>query len=228
MVFAWLAVTVAVYGVAHWLYGRAGRHPLANPVALSVAALIVLLLATGTGYDTYFAGAWPLHFLLGPATVALAVPLYVHLGRIRRALVPLLAGLVAGSLTAIVSATGIAWLLGASPGTVLSLAPKSVTTPIAIGIAESIGGIPSLAAALVIVTGVVGAMTAGPLLDLLGIGDRRARGFAIGVAAHGIGTARAFQEDPLTGTFSGLAMGLNGLLTAVLAPLLLGLARHAW
>jgi putative effector of murein hydrolase len=131
--------------------------------------------------------------------------------------------LLAGSVTAIVSAVVVAWALGASRETLASLAPKSVTTPIAMAVSERLGGLPSLTAALVILTGIVGAMTATPLLDVLGIRDWRARGFGIGVAAHGIGTARAFQVDQLAGTFAGIAMGLNGLVTALLAPLLLAL-----
>jgi putative effector of murein hydrolase len=134
--------------------------------------------------------------------------------------------LAAGSVTAVVSAVALAALLGAGPQTMLSLAPKSVTTPIAMGVAERIGGLPSLTAVLVILTGIVGAMVATPLLNALRLsddaktGDWAARGFAVGVAAHGIGTARAFQVHPLAGTFAGIAMGLNGLLTAILVPAL--------
>ena len=130
------------------------------------------------------------------------------------------AALVAGSLTAVISAVGIAIILGASRESVMSLAPKSVTTPIAMGIAEKIGGLPSLTAVLVILTGIIGAMTATPLLNLLGLKDFAARGFAIGVASHGIGTARAFQVSELAGAFAGIAMGLNALATAVIVPLL--------
>ena len=132
-----------------------------------------------------------------------------------------------GSVTAIVAAAGTAHLLGASPVTVLSLAPKSVTTPIAMGVAEQIGGVPALTAVLVILTGIFGAVTAPALLDWVGIRERTARGFAIGLASHGIGTARAFQIDAETGAFAGLAMWLNGAVTALVAPLLvrlLGLA----
>jgi putative effector of murein hydrolase len=151
------------------------------------------------------------------------VPLYTHFSKVRRAALPMLAALLVGALVAVGSAVGIALTLGGSSETVASLAPKSVTTPIAMGIAEQIGGLPSLTAVLVIITGIVGAMSGGPLFDLLGIRDWRARGFAIGLAAHGIGTARAFQVNEVAGTFAGIAMGLNGLVTAILAPLLLGL-----
>ena len=137
----------------------------------------------------------------------------------------MLAALIAGVVTAVASAVGVAVLLGASRETVLSLAPKSVTTPIAMGIAEQIGGIPSLTAALVILTGIIGGMAATRIYEALGIRDFRARGFAIGIAAHGIGTARAFQVSPVAGTFAGIAMALNGLLTALLVPALVSLFR---
>ncbi len=221
----WLAATLAAYLVGTALNRLAGGTPLVNPVAVAVAILIAVLLVTGTSYQAYFDGAQFVHFLLGPATVALAVPLRQNWATVRRAALPMAAALLAGSLVAVVSATGIAAALGAAPESVASLAPKSVTTPIAMAIAEGIGGLPSLTAALVIATGILGAMLGGPLMDALGMRDRRARGFAMGVAAHGIGTARAFQVSEVAGTFSGIAMGLNGLVTAVLVPLLLTLWR---
>jgi predicted murein hydrolase (TIGR00659 family) len=218
-----LTVTLLAYQGAYWIYRRLDMNPLANPVALSVAFLVALLWATGTPYQTYFDGAQFVHFLLGPATVALAVPLYANLGALRRNLVPLLGGLLAGSLTAVVSAVGIGWLLGADRVTLLSMAPKSVTTPIAMGIAEKLGGLPSLTAVLVVSTGILGAVLARGTLNLLRVHDHAVRGFAVGVAAHGIGTARAFQVSETMGAFAGLGMGLNGLLTAFLFPLLVTL-----
>lgn len=214
----WLTATLLAYVLAAWLHRRCGGHPLTNPVAIAIALLIGMLSLTGTDYGTYFDGAQFVHFLLGPATVALAVPLFRHIGRVRRALVPIVAALLAGSVTAIISAVLTARLLGASPETLASLAPKSVTTPIAMALADSIGGLPSLAAVLVIATGILGAMAGGPLVGLLRIRDRRATGLAVGTAAHGIGTARMFQLDEVSGTFSAIAMGLNGLLTAMLVP----------
>jgi predicted murein hydrolase (TIGR00659 family) len=221
----WLTVTLAAYVIAQWLYERARLNPLLNPVAIAVILLVALLSATGTPYQTYFEGAQFVHFLLGPATIALAVPLYSHFGTVRAVLLPMLVALIAGAFTAVVSAVGTAALLGASFETLASLAPKSVTTPIAMGISERIGGLPSLTAVLVILTGILGAMLATPLLNALGIRDWRARGFAAGVAAHGIGTARAFHVSELAGTFAGVAMGLNGLATALLVPLLIDWVR---
>ena len=221
----WLTVTLAAYVIAQWLYERARLNPLLNPVAIAVILLVALLSATGTPYQTYFEGAQFVHFLLGPATIALAVPLYSHFGTVRAVLLPMLVALLAGAFTAVVTAVGTAALLGASFETLASLAPKSVTTPIAMGISERIGGLPSLTAVLVILTGILGAMLATPLLNALDIRDWRARGFAAGVAAHGIGTARAFHVSEVAGTFAGVAMGLNGLATALLVPLLIDWVR---
>lgn len=213
-----LVATLLAYLAALELHRRSRHHPLANPVLLAVAMLVALLGLSGIPYQRYFDGAQFVHFLLGPATVALAVPLHAQFRRIRRVWLPTLAALAAGSATAIVSAMAAARLSGATSPTVLSLAPKSVTTPIAMGIAERIGGIPSLTAVLVIVTGILGAIAARPLFDRLRIADPAARGLAIGVAAHGIGTARAFEMGEHTGAFAALAMGLNGLITALLLP----------
>ena len=219
----WLTVTLVVYQAAYFLYRRAGFHPLANPVAISIAVLVTMLKVSGTPYQTYFDGAQFVHFLLGPATVALAIPLFAQFDKLRRAWLPILGGLAAGSVTAIVSAVGIAWALGASPVTLISLAPKSVTTPIAMGIAERLGGLPSLTAVLVVSTGIVGAVSAKYVLDALRIRDHTVRGFSVGVAAHGIGTARAFQVSEEAGAFAGLGMGLNGLATAMIFPVLVWL-----
>jgi predicted murein hydrolase (TIGR00659 family) len=213
-----LTMTLVAYQGAWWVHKRSGFSPLANPVLIAVAVLVAALMLSGTSYQTYFDGAQFVHFLLGPATVALAIPLYAHIRRVRAVLLPVLAGLLAGSLTAIVSAVAIGKLLGASTPTTLSLAPKSVTTPIAMGVAEGIGGIPSLTAVLVIATGILGAVGARYLFDAMKIKDAAVRGLAIGVASHGIGTARAFQESEEAGVFAALAMGLNGVLTALLVP----------
>jgi predicted murein hydrolase (TIGR00659 family) len=222
-----LTLTLVAYQAAYWIYQRAGFNPLLNPVLLAVAMLVAALYFTDTPYKTYFDGAQFVHFLLGPATVALAVPLYLQFDRLRRLALPLAGALLAGSLTAIAAAVGVAWLLGAADATLLSIAPKSVTAPIAMGIAEKIGGIPSLTAVMVIMTGVSGAMMAKYVLDALGISDHGVRGFAVGIAAHGIGTARAFQVSEQAGAFAGLGMGLNGLTTAILMPLLIAAWRWA-
>jgi len=216
----WLAATLAAYAIGAALHERAFRNPAVNAVAIATALLVAVLLLTRTSYATYFEGAQFVHFLLGPATVALAVPFFRNRHIVKRAALPLLAALLAGAFTASVSAMGIAMALGASRETIFSLAPKSVTTPIAMGISEHIGGSPSLTAVLVMSTGILGAIIARPLLNALGVHDMRARGFAVGMAAHGLGTARAFQVDQLAGTFAGIAIGLNGIATALLVPVL--------
>lgn len=218
-----LTLTLVAYQAGMWCYQKAGLNPLVNPVVIAVVLIVSILFATKTNYETYFDGAQFVHFLLGPATVALAIPLYRHFDKVRRSALAIISSLVAGSMTAALSAMGIAWLLGASQTTLISIAPKSVTTPVAMGITERLGGLPSLTAALVIVTGVLGAMLGPPILNLLGIKNWAARGLAIGTASHGIGTARALQVNEVAGAFSGLAMGLNALATAILLPIVLRL-----
>lgn len=164
----WLTLTVLVYLGAIWLHARSGGHSLVNPVLISVAALVCVLVATDTPYPTYFEGAKFVHFLIGPATVALAIPLYSQIERLKRMWLPIGVALGVGSCTAIVSAVAIGWLLGASSESLLSLAPKSATLPIAMGVAEKIGGLPALTAMAVAATGIARAQS-----DLLAAPSRR-------------------------------------------------------
>lgn len=211
----WLTATLLAFAAGDAVSQAFRRHPLANPVVIAAGLLIVLLGVTGTPYPVYFEGAQFVHFLLGPATVALGLPLWRNRHAVRRNLLPMCAALVAGSLTAILSAVGIAWALGAPREILASLAAKSVTAPIAMALTDTIGGIPALAAVLVVLTGVFGSIVVTPLMNALRIRDFAARGFAVGVASHGIGTARAFQVSEEAGTFAGIAMGLNGALTSL-------------
>ena len=215
-----LTLTLFAFQIGNFAYRKSGYNPVCNPVMLAVIILVCILGFTGTSYDTYFDGAQFVHFLLGPATVALAIPLYRQFDKVRSSATAILASLICGSLTASVSAVAIAWALGAGQLSIISIAPKSVTAPIAMGIAEQLGGLPSLTAVLVLLTGVLGAMLGPVLLNAMGITDWQARGFALGTASHGIGTARALQVNEIAGAFSGLAMGLNALATAILLPLL--------
>lgn len=219
----WLTATLIAYQLAFALYARSKFHPLVNPVAIAVALLVLVLAGTRTEYTTYFEGAQFVHFLLGPATVGLAIPLYQQVAKLRRNWFALLASALVGSACAIATAMGVAWALGASPATILSLAPKAVTTPIAMGVAEKIGGLPSLTAVLVILTGILGAVCARWIFNAMKIDDHGIRGFALGVTSHGIGTARAFQVSEEMGAFSGLAMGLSAVLTGLLLPFALKL-----
>ncbi len=215
-----LTLTLVAFQVGLAIHTRLGGNPLANPVLIAVAAIVTLLMLTGTSYGTYFEGAQFVHFLLGPATVALAIPLYRQFAAVRRSAVAILVSILAGSLTAAASAVAIAWMFGASRDSLVALAPKSVTAPVAMAITRELGGLPSLTAALVILTGITGAMLGPILLNRLGVTDWQARGLAIGTASHGIGTARALQVNEVAGAFSGLAMGLNAIATAILLPLL--------
>jgi predicted murein hydrolase (TIGR00659 family) len=219
----WLTATLVAYLLGDAAYRASGQNPVVNPVLVAMLVLAGLLWATATPYATYFEGAQFVHFMLGPATVALAGPLYANLHHVRRALLPMAGALIVGSVTAVASALWIASALGVEGATLASLAPKSTTAPVAIGIAEQLGGLPTLTAALVILTGIIGAVVVTPLMNALRITDWRARGFAVGTAAHGIGTARAFQVNETAGAFAGIGMGLNALLTALIAPYVLGL-----
>ncbi|AMD02367.1 LrgB family protein [Halomonas chromatireducens] len=215
-----LLVTLLAFMVAVRINRMLGGTPLVHPVTLAIAMLIGFLLLVDMDYATYFEGAQFIHFLLGPATVALAIPLYDHRERIRRLLWPLLLACLVGIFTAVASTIAIAMALGAQIETVLTLAPRSVTSPIAMGIAEQVGGIPSLAAGLVLLTGSIGCALGPLLFRVMGIRDPGVQGFTLGLAAHGFGTAHAFARiGAVAGAFSGLAMALTGLLTAFLLPL---------
>ena len=213
-----LTLTLIAYILAHRIYSKTKQHPLLNPVAVAIVIIILVLLVTNTSYETYFEGAQFVHFLLGPATVALAIPLYQQCQKLRQIWLPLSLSLFVGVSVASLSAIGIAHLLGASTSTILSLAPKSVTAPVAMGIAENIGGLPALTAVLVVITGILGAIIGTRLFSLLRIQDDSVKGVAMGVTSHGIGTARAFQVSQEMGAFSGLAMALAAFLTSVTLP----------
>jgi putative effector of murein hydrolase len=219
-----LTATLVVYMLAQAAYAHLQQAPWANPVLWSVVALATVLLSTGVSYPTYFAGAQFIHFLLGPAVVALAWPLWERRVELRQRWGGLLLAALAGGTAASVSALTLGWALGLPVDVVLSLAPKSVTAPVAMGIADKIGGIPALAAVFAVVTGMVGALSGKYLFGLLGLptdpAGWRARGFALGTAAHGIGAARALQVNADAGAYAGLALGLQVVLASLLMPLI--------
>lgn len=219
----WLSATVGAYLVGDFLFQISGGKAWVNPVLIAVLILAVTLYVTRTPYETYFNGAKFVHFMLGPATVCLGVPLYLNFRAVKQVLVPIFVALVVGSITAIVSGVALGYAFGLSPEILLSLAPKSATAPVAMGVSEASGGSPTLTAVLVILTGISGAIFVAPLFTLLGFKDFRTRGFAVGLTSHGIGTARAFQVNQTAGTFSGVGMGLNAILTAILVPVALSL-----
>jgi predicted murein hydrolase (TIGR00659 family) len=214
VVLTWLA-----YEIGRSAQARCRGSVLVNPVLIAALLIVPVLEMAGVSYERYMRGAGFIHFLLGPAAVALAVPIYDNADRIRRAAARLLVGIGVGATVACVSAVVLAWLLGASADVVLSIAPKSVTTPIAIGISQEIGGQPSITVVLVIVTGIIGAMLSGRFFDWIGVHDPEARGIAAGVAGHGIATAQMISIDKTAGAFAGLAIGLTGLFTAILLPI---------
>ncbi len=215
-----VALTLAVFAIAERVYGRV-RTPFAHPVATSIVAIIGALTLLGVPHEAYAAGGKLLLFLLGPAVVALAVPLYDQRARLAGRVLPILAGIVAGAVASIVTAVGTARLLGASRAVALSLAPKSVTTPIAIALSERIGGIPPLTACVVVLTGCIGAVVGPQLCRAFGIREPVAMGLAMGTACHGIGTARMLEVDALAGAVAGLAIGLNGVATSMILPVVL-------
>lgn len=217
----WLTLTLVAYVVGDTVAESTGRMPWANPVLIAVIVLALMLWVTSTPYPVYFEGAQFVHFLLGPATVSLAIPLHAQGARLRTSAFPVVVAVVVGSLVAVTSALAIARAFGVDLATLAALAPKSTTAPVAIGIAQELGGSPTLAAVLVILTGITGTIIATPLLNILRLNDWRARGVAIGTAAHGIGTARALQVHPTAGAYAGIGMGLNAILTALLAPAVL-------
>ncbi len=221
-----LTATLVVYVGAHALYQRLDHAPWANPVLWSVLVLAALLQLSGTPYPTYFSGAQFIHFLLGPAVVAMAWPLWQRRHELRARWPALLAAALAGGATAAGSAWLIGRLLGLPDEVLASLLPKSVTAPVAMGIAAELGGIAALAAVFAVLTGLTGAVSAKYLFDALGIDDPEVRGFAIGTAAHGIGAARALQVNPSAGAYAALALGMQVLLAAPLIPLARDLLRH--
>lgn len=215
-----LTATIATYVLAQAAYERVGHAPWANPVLWTVLVLAALLTISGTAYPTYFAGAQFIHFLLGPAVVALAWPLWQRRAELRARAFAVLAAALAGGAAAAAAAVGLGWALGLPDAVLRSLAPKSVTAPVAMGIAEQLGGIPALAAGFAVVTGLVGAISGKYLFDALRVGAPEVRGFALGTVSHGIGAARALQVHPDAGAYAGLALGVQVVLAALLMPLL--------
>lgn len=216
-----LALTLGAYLIGDRIAAATGRNPIANPVLIAIILVGAVLLLSGTPHQRYFEGARFIHVLLGPATVALALPVFRNRTLIAKQWRTIALALLVGALTGIASTLLFAKLLGLSPSTLASLAPKSVTAAIAMGISEQVGGNPPLTAVIVIATGVLGAIIVTPLMNLFRINDYAARGFAAGISAHGIGTARALQVNERAGAYAALGMALNGLMTAILVPLLL-------
>jgi putative effector of murein hydrolase len=217
---AWLTLTMCVWLASDRIAVAAGRHPLANPLLISILAIVLLLKVTGTSYATYSSGAQFIQFLIGPAVVAIAVPLFRNWPTVKRNLVPILTALPVGCVTAIVAVVLMGRALGLPKIITISLAPKSATTGAAMAISQSFGGQPAMTATFTVTTSIVAAVVLVSFMRALRVKDVAAIGFAAGLSGHSVGTARAFQIDPVAGTFAGIALCLNAILTALIMPLL--------
>lgn len=217
-----LAITFGIYYVARQIQKWTGWVVL-NPILITIVALIALLQLTGISYETYEQGGQYIDFWLKPAIVALGVPLYQNLGQIRRQLLPILMSQLVGCLVGLVSVTLIASALGASHEVIVSLAPKSVTTPIAMEVCKTSGGIPSLTAAIVVIVGLFGAIFGFKILEVWHVRNPFSQGISMGTAAHAVGTSRAMEKGETYGAYSSLGLILNGVLTALLTPFVLKL-----
>lgn len=209
-----IAVTVLIYLGAQALYGKwRWMHPL----FVASLGVMLLLAALDVPYEAYAVGGRWIEFWLGPATVALGVPLYKHAAYIRRQLPAILGGIAVGTLSAMASAAALVWLLGGTKELMLTMMPKSATAPISIEVVRQLGGQPELGAVLTVLTGLLGSMIGPRLLRLVGVTDALPLGAAIGTSSHGIGTARVLRESELVGGVSGFAMGVAGILTSIYA-----------
>ena len=217
----WLTLTIGSYLIADFIYRKSNLFPLLNPVAISVLLVSLILIFFNIQYERYFEGAKFIHFLLGPATVALAVPIYKKWDLIVINSKAIFISLLIGSIFAILVTYLLSLYFELPKELILSLLPRSVTAPIAMGISEIIGGIPSLTAIITLITGVIGASLGVFVFDLMKLKNMDARGFSLGLASHGIGTARAMSKNKNAGVFAAVGMGLSGLVTSILVPLFL-------
>jgi predicted murein hydrolase (TIGR00659 family) len=217
----WLTLTIGSYLIADFIYRKSNLFPLLNPVALSVLLVSLILIVFNIQYERYFDGAKFIHFLLGPATVALAIPIYRKWDLIVSNSKAIFVSLILGSFFAIFITYVLSLHFELQEELIFSLLPRSVTAPIAMGISEIIGGIPSLTAIITLITGVIGASLGVFVFDIMKLKKMEARGFSLGLASHGIGTARAMSRDKNAGVFAAVGMGLSGLITSIIVPLFL-------
>jgi predicted murein hydrolase (TIGR00659 family) len=217
----WLTVTIGAFLTGDYLYKKSKINPLVNPVAISILIVSGILIIFDIDYERYFNGAQFIHFLLGPATVALAIPIYNQIKLIQKEAISISITLVTGSLFAVFITYYLAKSFGLDEKLILSMLPRSVTAPIAMGISELINGLPSLTAIITIATGIIGASLSTFVLDFMKVKDMTARGFAIGLTSHGIGTARAMSRNKTAGIFSALALALSGVAASIIIPLVI-------
>lgn len=217
-----LALTFGIYYLARQFQKWTGWVVL-NPILVTIAVLILLLEVTGISYETYEEGGRYIDFWLKPAIVALGVPLYQHLGQIKRQFLPIFLSQLVGCIAGIVSVVIIAKLMGASNEVIISLAPKSVTTPIAMEVCKATGGIPSLTAAIVVCVGLFGAVFGFKVLEVWHVKNPYSQGLSLGTASHAVGTSRAMEKGETYGAYASLGLIINGVLTALLTPFILQL-----
>lgn len=217
----WLILTLGSFKLGIIVYEKCNKHTLLQPIIISYIIIMSVLFITGVSYEEYFKGVEIIHFFLGPATVALALPLYNNLKYIKSLFLPIMITLVIAGVFSILIAVLLLWVLDANMPTILSMTTKSITAPIAIITSEQIGAIPSLAVGFVIITGIIGALLGTFIFKVIKIKHDTSKGFALGVVSHGIGTARAIEISQKAAAFSALAMGLSGIFTAVFLPLII-------
>ncbi|MBY6106806.1 LrgB family protein [Ferrimonas balearica] len=218
-----LMLTLLVFACGQWLFERSGRHPLLNPVAFAILTLIALLVALDIPYSRYFADTQMIHLLLGPATVALAVPLYRQREHVLRLWLPIGLAILASVLISYFSAVQLGRMLAMPSEVGQSLALKSVTVPVAMGISDRIEAVVSLTIVFVVITGNLGSIIGSGVLSRMGVRDPKVMGLALGATSHGQGAARAFQLHPESGAFAGLAMALTAIAASLVMPLI-----HRW
>lgn len=216
-----LLLTLIAFRIGQIAYAKSNQNTFLQPVVIGMALVIVALIVIKLPYKIYFESAYLLHVLLGPVTVALAIPLYQNLKRIRSLLLPILATLVIGSIFTVGTCLAITWALGGSETTLSAMTTKSITTPIAMAVAEKIGATAALAAPFVMFTGVLGAVLGPLILNKLNVKDDSVKGIALGLTSHAVGTAKALEISSECGAFAALSMGLTGILTAIILPFLL-------
>lgn len=217
----WLILTLGSFKLGIIIYEKFNKHTLLQPIIISYIIIMSVLFITGVSYEEYFKGVEIIHFFLGPATVALALPLYNNLKYIKSLFLPIMITLIVAGVFSILIAVLLLWAFDANMPTILSMTTKSITAPIAIITSEQIGAIPSLAVGFVIITGIIGALLGTFIFKVIKIKHDTSKGFALGVVSHGIGTARAIEISQKAAAFSALAMGLSGIFTAVFLPLII-------
>lgn len=215
-----LTITVGIYWLTKYLQNKT-NSVLLNPILLTIIAVIIILESTGITYETYHEAGKYIEFFLKPSIVALGVPLYLQLGKIKKQVIPIVISQLVGSIVGIISGVLIAKWLGASRDVIISIAPKSVTTPLAMDISTTIGGIPALTAAMVVMVGIFGSVTGFKILQLFKVKNPISKSLSMGTAGHGLGTAEAMAISQRFGAYSSMGLILNGLFTAILTPIIL-------